>query len=130
MRAHEFVSESKNGHISKRQQQATRGLNVFSKKLDTYDRMYDLNRLMMAVASSDGINPIDMNAESWVGKHNTAHPYTKEEQDMLILAYKAAGIEYKDLNKGDMRSIELDSTNKSSPIQSFKGYYSRKSKKK
>jgi hypothetical protein len=122
MRATEFVFENKKGKISKRQQHATRGLNVFSKKIDSYDRLYDLNRLMMAVASSDGINPIEMNAESWVGKHNTAHPYTKEEQDMLKLAYKAAGLAYVDLNKGDLDSEELPSTNTQSTVKPFKGY--------
>jgi hypothetical protein len=122
MRANEFVSESKMGKISDHQQQATRGLNIFSKKIDSYDRLYDLNRLMKAVASSDGINPIEMPAESWVGKHNTAHAYTKEEQDMLILAYKAAGLEYKDVNNGDMDSEELESTNTQSIVKPFKGY--------
>jgi hypothetical protein len=122
MRATEFVSESKMGKISDHQQQSTVGLNVFTKKLDSYDRIYDLNRLMMAVACSDGINPIEMPAESWVGKHNTAHPYTKEEQDMLKLAYKAADLEYKDLNKGDLDSEELKSTNTQSIVKPFKGY--------
>ena len=122
MRANEFISEAKIGKISKRQQQATRGLNIFSKKIDSYDRLYDLNRLMMAVASSDGINPIVMDAESWVGKHNTTHPYTKEEQAMLKLAYKAAGLEYKDLNQGDMDSEELPDTNTQSIAKPFKGY--------
>jgi hypothetical protein len=122
MRANEFVSESKVGKISKRQQHASRGLNIFSKKIDSYDRLYDLNRLMMAVASSDGINPIVMDAESWVGKHNTTHPYTKEEQDMLKLAYKAAGLAYKDLNNGDMDSEELPGTNAQSIVKPFKGY--------
>lgn len=122
MRANEFMSESKNGKISHHQQQATRGLNVFSKKIDSYDRLYDLNRLMMAVASSDGINPIVMDAESWVGKHNTTHPYTKEEQAMLKLAYKAAGLAYKDLNNGDLDSEELSSTNTQSTVKPFKGY--------
>jgi hypothetical protein len=122
MRANEFVVESKIGKVSAQQQQPTVGLNVFSKKIDSYDRIYDLNRLMMAVASSDGINPIEMNAESWVGKHNTAHPYTKEEQDMLILAYKAAGLEYIDLNNGDLRSKELEGTNTQSTVKPFKGY--------
>ena len=122
MRAIEFVTESKVGQISKRQQQSTRGLNIFSKKLDTYDRLYDLNRLMMAVACSDGINPIEMNAESWIGKHNSAQPYTKEEQDMLKLAYKAAGLEYKDLNNGDLDSEELPNTNTQSIVIPFKGY--------
>jgi hypothetical protein len=122
MRASEFISESKLGKISKQQQHATRGLNIFSKKIDSYDRLYDLNRLMMAVASSDGVNPIVMDAESWVGKHNTTHPYTKEEQDMLKLAYKAAGLEYIDLNKGDMDSEELSNSNAQSIVKPFKGY--------
>ena len=122
MRANEFVSESKFGKISKRQQSSTRGLNIFSKKIDSYDRLYDLNRLMMAVATSDGVNPIVMDAESWVGKHNTAHPYTKEEQAMLKLAYEAAGLEYIDLNKGDLDSEELESTNTQSIVKPFKGY--------
>ena len=122
MRAQEFLIEKHAGKISKRQQQSTRGLHVFSKRIDSYDRLYDLNRLMMAVASSDGVNPIEMDSESWVGKHNTAHPYTKEEQDMLKLAYKAASLEYKDLNNGDMDSEELGSTHTTSPITAFKGY--------
>ena len=122
MRASEFISEAKIGKISKRLQQSTRGLNVFSKKIDSYDRIYDLNRLMMAVACSDGVNPIDMSSESWVGKHDTAHAYTKEEQDMLNLAYKAAGLEYKDLNNGDLDSEELKSTNTQSIVKPFKGY--------
>jgi len=112
MRASEFISESKVGKISNRQQYATRGLNI----------LYDLNRLMMAVASSDGVNPIVMDAESWVGKHNTTHPYTKEEQDMLKLAYKAANLEYIDLNNGDMDSEELPGTNAQSIVKPFKGY--------
>jgi hypothetical protein len=122
MRAQEFVSEARVGKISKHQQQSTRGLNIFSKKIDSYDRLYDLNRLMMAVASSDGVNPIEIDSESWVGKHNTTHPYTREEQDMLKLAYKAAGLEYKDLNNGDMDSEEVESTNTQSPLRGFKGY--------
>jgi hypothetical protein len=122
MRATEFVSEGKKGKISKRQQQSTRGLNVFSKKIDAYDRQYDLNRLMMAAACSDGVNPVVINSESWVGKHNTAHPYTKEEQDMLNSAYQAVGLEYKDLNKGDMDSEELAGTNAQSIVKPFKGY--------
>jgi hypothetical protein len=122
MRAREFMLESKVGQITPHQQQSTRGLNVFSKKLDSYDRLYDLNRLMMAVACSDGVTPIEMSAESWVGKHNTAHAYTKEEQDMLSMAYKAAGLENKDLNNGDLDSEELVDTNKQSPVKPFKGY--------
>jgi hypothetical protein len=41
---------------------------------------------------------------------------------MLKLAYKAAGLQYKDLNKGDMDSKELSSTNTQSITKPFKGY--------
>ena len=125
MRAKEFVTTTITeaaAKISLGNQQATRGLHIFTKKIDAYDKLYDLNRLMMAVASSDGINPIEMDAESWVGKHNTAHAYTKEEENMLKLAYKAAGLQYKDLNSGDMNSEEMPEVNRVSPVQSFKGY--------
>ena len=124
MRAHEFITEESHGthagKISKRQQQSTVGLNVFA--ISQYDRTYDLNRVMMAVASTDGKIIPDMEQESWVGKQNTAHPYTKVEQDMLKIAYKAAGIPFEDLNKGDLDSEELDSANIESPIKPFKGY--------
>ena len=129
MRASEFIQEGSKGKISKRQQQSTRGVNTFHDS-EKANSDYVLNRVMMAVACSDGTSPIDMNMTSWVGKERTAQPYTEIEQKMLKQAYKAAGATWTDVNKGDMRSMELDSTNKSSPIQSFKGYYSRKSKKK
>jgi hypothetical protein len=41
---------------------------------------------------------------------------------MLKLAYKAAGLQYKDLNSGDMNSEEMKEVNKVSPVQGFKGY--------
>ncbi len=121
MRAHEFITEqSHKGKVSSRQQQSTVGLNVFA--ISQYDRTYDLNRVMMAVASTDGTTVPDLSSESWVGKNNTAHPYTEVEQEMLKRAYEAAGIPFKDLNKGDLDSEELDSTQDQSPIKPFKGY--------
>jgi hypothetical protein len=120
MRAHEFITEGNKGKVSDRQQQSTVGLNIFA--TTQYDRTYDLNRVMMAVASTDGTTVPDLNRESWVGKNNTAHPYTEVEQDMLKIAYKAAGIPFQDLNKGDLDSEELDSTQDQSPIKPFKGY--------
>jgi hypothetical protein len=121
MRAHEFITEqSDKGKVTTRQQQSTVGLNVFA--ISQYDRTYDLNRVMMAVASTDGKTIPDLSSESWVGKNNTAHPYTDVEQDMLKIAYEAAGIPFKDLNNGDLKSEELDSVSTESPIKPFKGY--------
>jgi hypothetical protein len=120
MRAKEFIAEKKEGKISKRHQESTNGLHVFANS--NFDRTYDLNRVMMAVATTDGTFVPDMDGESWAGKYNTAHAYTETEADMLKQAYKAAGIKYKDLNSGDNKSRELDSTNAKSPIKPFKGY--------
>jgi len=39
---------------------------------------------------------------------------------MLEKAYQAVGADYTDVNKGDMRSQELESTNKSSPVAARK----------
>lgn len=122
MRAHEFLCEKQEGKISKRQQQPTRGLHRF-RDPGGYDRAYELNRVMMAAACADGTDgPLDMDAASWVGKYNTAHPYTDEEAKMMKQAFKAVGSETHDMNHGDNRSQELESTNKTSPVQGFKGY--------
>ena len=120
MRAKEFITERKVGKITKRQGNSTRGLHTFANS--NYDRMYDLNRVMMAVASTDGITVPEIDQTSWAGKFNTAHAYTKEEEDMLKIAYKAAGVDFTDLNHGDLKSKELDSTNTQSTLKPFKGY--------
>lgn len=121
MRAREFISERKIAKPTKRQNQSTVGLHKF-RDPGGYDRTYELNRIMMATACADGTNPIDLDAETWSGKYNTAHPYTDVEHRMLKQAFKAVGSDTMDLNHGDLKSKELDSTNKSSPIQAFKGF--------
>ncbi len=123
MRAREFVTEERenNAKMTKRERYATRGLNVFSDG-DHWNSDYTMNRVMMALASTDGTFVPELDELSWVGKHKTAHPYTKEEQDMLKMAYKAAGAEWHDLNKGDMNSDEIPTVNTTSPIQAFGGY--------
>jgi hypothetical protein len=122
MRASEFISEArKTAKQSKRANQSTRGLHKF-RDPGGYDRTYELNRIMMATACADGTNTLVLDAETYSGRYNTAHPYTDLEADMLTQAYKAVGSEVHDLNKGDMRSMELDSTNKTSPVIGFKGF--------
>jgi hypothetical protein len=122
MRASEFLIEKHNGKIGQRRQASTRGLTKF-RDIGGYDRTYELNRVMMAVACADGTNtPLDLDTESWAGRYNTAHPYTDEEAAMLKQALRATGSEQHDLNHGDNRSLELPSTNTTSPIKSFKGY--------
>jgi phage FluMu gp28-like protein len=122
MRANEFITEMRQGKLSTRNQSATVGLNVFSDS-EKANSDYTLNRVMMAAAMADGSSkPIDMDGKSWAGKKRTASPYTEVEQKMLIQAYKAAGADYEDLNKGDLDSEEHPVVNTTSPIQAFKGY--------
>lgn len=121
MRAREFVLE-RDGKIGQRRQAATRGLNTFGDK-ERINGTYVLNRVMMAAAMADGTdNVIPMDEKSWVGKNAAAFPYTKEEQRMLMQAYRAAGANYQDLNRGDMDSEEHTAVNTTSPVQAFRGY--------
>ena len=116
-----ILNEDKPGHkvgkVSQRFQQSSVGLIKFRDK-QFADRVYELNRIMMAVASSDGVNPLSptIDAESWAGRNDIAAPYTKEEQAMLKQAFQAVGSHHHDLNDGDVRSLELKSTHKQSPV--------------
>ena len=121
MKILDIISESSEKKITKRQQQATTGLNTYGDS-EHMSGDYTGYRLGMAVAGANGKDPLptDMKAKSWIGKKKTTHPYTKEEQAMLKQAYKAVGAEYKDLNKGVMNSLELEDTNKTSPVAARK----------
>lgn len=122
MRASEFISESyKSGKITKRQRFASKGMHKF-RDPQGFDRTYEMNRLGMALACTDGdIVPV-VDQESWAGRFNTAHPYTEAEQRMLEKAYKAMGTAHIDLNGGDLHSDEVPGTNSTSPVKPFKGY--------
>jgi hypothetical protein len=121
MRAREFISEDTVGKISKRNQNATVGLNKFRDQ-QFADRVYELNRVMMAVASTDGEITPEIDAESWAGRHDVAAPYTEIEQKMLEKAYQAVGSKHYDLNNGDLESKEHPAVHTKSPVQAFKGY--------
>jgi hypothetical protein len=118
MKINEIINETM-GHLKDRQRLPTRGLNKFSdgKK---WNGDYTLYRLGLAVASTDGKTMPDVDEESWIGKWKVAAPYSNEEQDMLNLAYKAVGANVQDINHGDLRSQELESTHKVSPVAAKK----------
>lgn len=116
MRAKDFIVEKKEGKLSKRQQQPTRGMHRYGDS-EHVSGDYTAWKMGQAVAMADGSsNALDIDAKSWVGKRKTAHPYSQVEADMLKQAYKAVGADYQDLNHGDMDSEELDSTNKYGPV--------------
>ena len=115
MKINEVIVEATVGKLTKRQQQSTRGLNKFTDG-DRWNGDYTLYRLGLAVASTDGKTVPDTDKESWVGKWKVAAPYSQADQDMLERAYEAVGAKHEDVNHGDMRSQELEGTNKSSPV--------------
>ena len=121
MRAREFIAEQDVGDISKRQRYATVGLNKF-RDAQFADRVYELNRIMMATAATDGTFVPELDGESWAGRHNVAAPYTKQEQEMLKRAYQAVGSKHYDLNHGDLKSDEHSAVNNKSPVVAFRGY--------
>ncbi len=116
MRVNEIISEAIQGKMDKKIQDATPGSHTFG-DAERANSDYVAYRLSMAAASTDGkkTKP-NMDRKSWIGKKKSAHPYTKAEADILKMAYKAAGADYKDLNKGDMRSLEQPDVNKSSAV--------------
>lgn len=117
MKVNEVITEAKikQAKMTKRQNQPTRGVHTFG-DAERANSDYVQFRVGMAVASTDGKTKPDIDAKSWIGKKKASFPYTKEEADMLKLAYQAAGASYDDINNGDLHSKELDSTNKVSPV--------------
>lgn len=125
MRAREFINETSTGKIPKRTQNPSKGLITYS-DAERWNTDYVQYRLGMAVAMSDGHNSVDIDAKSWFGKSKTAAPYTPQEDEMMVQALKAVGAKFQDLNKGDMDSEELDSTNTVSPVADWQKTSKRK----
>lgn len=118
MRAREFIIEAE-GKMSKRLQYPTRGLDKFTDS-DRWNSDYKLYRLGLALAACDGVNlPDSVPEESWIGRYKSLHPYSKSEQDMIRLAAQVVGVKIEDVNKGDMESRELPSTNTVSPVSNW-----------
>jgi hypothetical protein len=119
MRSKEFIIEKKVGHITNRAQQSSRGINTYGDK-ERISGDYVSFKLGQAMAMADGSNkPLDIDAKSWHGKQKTTQPYSELEQKMFIQAAKAVGASNQDINKGDMRSKELDDTHILSPVSQW-----------
>jgi hypothetical protein len=118
MRFREIISEASGSKLSKREQEATAGLHTYDdgSSLGNFGSDYGQYRLMMALACADGETPPEMDPKSWIGKKKTAHPYSEVEAEMLKQSYKVIGLKYDDLNDNDLKSKELPSTNKTSPV--------------
>ena len=119
MKVIDIISEAKQAKITKRQNQSSRGISIYG-DAERANSDYVAFKLGQAMAGSDGTTPLDIDAKSWHGKKKTVHPYTEIENEMFVQAAKAVGANYKDLNHGDMKSKELDTTNKISPVAKIK----------
>jgi len=125
VRAKEFIAEEKEGKLHPEHEavmQTTRTI----RDNGGYDRISHLNRVMIAAAMHNGktkkaIPRDQMDPNSWVEKYNTAHPYTKEEDNMIVGAMKTLGADHKHLIS-DHRSLEPEGTHKVSPVKGFAGY--------
>lgn len=115
MKVYEVITEVKQPKPTKRQSQSSRGLNIYG-DAEKANSDYVAFKLGQAMAGTDGKSKPNIDGKSWHGKKKTIHPYTEVEQEMFKQAAKAVGANYQDLNKGDMRSLELETTNTVSPV--------------
>ena len=127
MRAWEFVTEGKNEIVFTgiaMLPHASDAVPGMHRVAGTADRHYDLNRIMMTIAGSDGQWCEHVPQQSWAGKNNLAAPYTRVEADMLRHAYRLNGAQWDDVLKPNPhnRSMETPDTNRRSPIKPFRGY--------
>lgn len=115
MKINEIINEVRAGEPPGNYKQSSAGLHTFSDG-ERANTDYTHYRLGLALACADGKGQlIDMDPKTFYGKKHTAHPYTQEEEDMLKQSYKIVGANYKDLNKGNLNSMEVPEVNKTSP---------------
>ena len=87
MRAREFVSkinEGKTTEIHPDHDSVGKGV-TRTRDVGGYDRVYHMNRMMMAMAMADGrsTNSVDSPPDTWFEKYNTMHPMTEIEHNMI-----------------------------------------------
>lgn len=120
MKIREIISEGASGigdgEIPKSMDTAGQGT-IRMRDIGGYDRVYHLNRIMMATAMADGKSkkPVDMDAASWVEKYNVMFPYTDVEHMMMLQAMATVPTDGKELSKRS-KSTEPADTNKTSAV--------------
>jgi len=120
MKIKEIINEVRSGQVPANYKESHPGLHLFG-DAERANTDYTHFRLGLALACADGKGQIaNMDPKTFYGKKHTAHPYTKEEDNMLKQSYRLVGANYKDLNKGNMRSLELKDTHKQSPVPAKK----------
>jgi hypothetical protein len=100
MRANEFIKEGKSTDRHPDHDAVSQGTSR-TRDIGGYDRVYHMNRLMMAMAMADGesTSAVDSPADTWFEKYNTHHPYTKQEDNMVRAAMKTVPTDGKHVSK-------------------------------
>ena len=101
MRAKEFVKEGKITDLHPDHENVMRGVSR-SRDVGGYDRVYHMNRIMMAMASADGKSTKavpGVPVETWFEKYNTMHPLTKEEDNKIRAAMATVPTDGKHISK-------------------------------
>lgn len=114
MKIKDIIAEAKRGTKPDHARNSDTGEWVF--RDNGTDRVYNLNRIMMASAMHDGSSDhaVEMDESSWVEKNNMARPYTEVEHNMMKGAFKTVKSDYHHTSK-DHHSREDDDVNKKSP---------------
>lgn len=101
MKINEIIIESKKGKLDVHHSAAHHSSWKF-RDVGGYDRVYHLNRVMMAAAAADGISTRaipDFEQESWIEKYNTAFPYTEADNNMIASALNTVDSEFDNVSK-------------------------------
>ncbi len=121
MRAREFITEADVGKIPREFEWASTGIHKFRDQ-GGFDRTNHLYKVMQVAGCHDGRTKEavkDFDRESWVGKYNTAHPYTEMEHNMVIGALKTIGADSGHI-VSDHRSFEIPEVNRQSIVPTAK----------
>ena len=116
MRIKDVISEGKvTGDVPKDLVDKGHGGVQLTRDVGGYDRVYHLNRMMMAMADGKSKKPVDMDAASWYEKYNIAFPYSDLEAMMVNQAIATIPTDHKGLIARG-KSEENKGTNKTSPV--------------
>ena len=118
MRAKEFIKEARpGGKMHPHHAAAGLGGTQIFRDIGGYDRVYHLNRVMMAAAMADGksTDPVEMDSSSFVEKFNVVFPYTDAEHAMMMQAFATVPTDI-GFNEKRGKSKEPKDTNKVSPV--------------
>jgi hypothetical protein len=124
MRAKEFIKttmqEGKTSELHTDHENVSKGVSR-SRDIGGYDRIYHMNRLMMAMAMADGksTKAVDSPVDTWFEKYNTMHPMTQAEDNMIKAAMATVPTSGKHISKFG-KSKEADGANINSPVAAVK----------